>query len=279
MIGPSARAAPAALALALACAAQRPVPSDLHQREEVATPEGTFVIESARGDGASVSQVKDALIAAAPHLARWGKLRDPVRILLLPSHALLEEAVNRYGYPWLRAWAQYNVLYLESPRSWAPLPPDQGELDETVLHEVTHCLMYQRAATVTSWRRKEIPLWFREGMASVTAAQGYRWPSLDDLARAYAERPDCDPLHDPDELYRDEKDLVYGAAHHAFRFLVWRYGDGAVNAALDEMARGSRFGEAFTAAVGLTPEAFVSDFQRYVRWGGYRQARQRTPNP
>ena len=35
----------------------------------------------------------------------------------------------------------------------------------------------------------------------------------------------ADPIVEPDALYRDRWHLVYGAAHHAFEFLLARYGD------------------------------------------------------
>ena len=60
------------------------------------------------------------------------------------------------------------------------LPPDEAALlskiersiaalNELLTHELTHCVMYQRAGTDLNWSLKGIPLWFREGMASVTA--------------------------------------------------------------------------------------------------------------
>src|SRR6185295_2154512 len=58
-------------------------------------------------------------------------------------------------------------------RGLRPVPAD---VDELMLHELTHCVMYQRSASAADWSRKRIPLWFREGMASVTASQSYRWP-------------------------------------------------------------------------------------------------------
>ena len=58
-----------------------------------------------------------------------------------------------------------------------------GQVAELLTHELTHCLMYQRSATADSWPYKGIPLWFREGMASVTAHQGYRRPHDEDIAR------------------------------------------------------------------------------------------------
>jgi hypothetical protein len=191
-----------------------------------------------------------------------------VVVRVLPSHAALEEAANRPGFAWLRAWARYEEVLLQSPRTWSA---SGGAVDELLLHELTHCVMYQLASTRGTWTRKEIPLWFREGMAAVTAQQGYRWPSLDELERFYRTHWGEDPLSRPESLYRTESNWVYSVAYYAFLFLDTRYGDAAIRNTLRAMKAGSAFGVAFTAAVGITPEAFEAEFRRYVRWGGYRR--------
>ena len=66
-----------------------------------------------------------------------------------------------------------------------------------MLHELTHALMYQAAADQGGWRQKKIPAWFREGMATYTAEQGYRWPTLEQLARTLEEHPKWEPLLRP----------------------------------------------------------------------------------
>jgi hypothetical protein len=88
-----------------------------------------------------------------------------------------------------------------------------------------------------------------------------------------AQRPSLDLFTAPDTQDRDASDLAYGAAHHAFAFLVRRYGEQAVLAILKEMAEGPVFADAFEAALGLSEEDFLDDFRRYVRMGGYRSGR------
>ena len=181
--------------------------------------------------------------------------------------------MDRSGYGWLRAWARYDEVFVQSPRTWSLLGAGQRELDELMLHELTHCLMYQLAATPTGWARKRIPLWFREGMASYTAGQGGRWPSLEELARHLEKRPEDDLLRQADALYQDESDTVYGAAHQAFSFLVKRYGEQKVRELLWAMKRGPAFEPAFEAVVGVSEQAFLDDFTRYVRLRGFRPGR------
>ena len=81
--------------------------------------------------------------------------------------------------------------------------------------------------------------------------------------------------------------VAYGAAHHAFTFLVNRYGEGTVRALLEQMHHGADFPVAFTSAVGISPETFLRDFERYLRLRGFRGGRllhapeepQETPPP
>ena len=252
------------------CAAVHP--AALRERADLLTAAGTFRLTYGTGDEASRDALERAIRAASPRLARWGALRVPVRVLVLPSHEALEAAVNRHDFDWLRAWARYDQIYVQSPSTWSLLGANPADVDELMLHELTHCVMYQRSAGAVDWSRKQIPLWFREGMASVTASQGFRWLSLEELARFYSERPGQDPVTNPDAFYRGQNTLVYGASHHAFGFLIRRYGEEAVRRTMEGMARGAAFPEAFLAATGISAPAFVEDFKRYVRLRGFRPA-------
>ncbi|MBZ4396782.1 MULTISPECIES: hypothetical protein [unclassified Myxococcus] len=224
-------------------------------------------------DTAAADQVRLAVERALPRMARWGTFDDSVSIIIHPNHAALERAANRPNHDFLRAWARYEQIELQSPRTWTLLGASQSQVDELLLHELTHSLMYQVASDRLGWTRKRIPLWFREGMASYTAEQGYRTASLEDLARYYGLHPQADPLAQADSLYRRESDIVYSAAHHAFTFLVRRYGEPVARGVLRVMSQGPDFPEAFAQAVGLSQEAFLRDFRRYVQWRGFKGGR------
>lgn len=260
------------LLIALTAGCASPI-SGLKERSALLTNAGPVTIEYATGDESGARKVTQAIQNAAPRLSRWGGLRENVKVRVMPTHALLEDAVNRHGYAWLRAWARYDEVFIQTPRTWSIFGASQSDVDELMLHELTHCVMYQSAATRTNWTRKQIPLWFREGMASVTAKQGYRWPSLEDVARYYDAHPTRDPVGDPEALYQRDNDIVYGAAHHAFNFLVKRYGEDRVRRVLGNMADGTTFPEAFEAAIGVSPEMLTADFKRYVRLRGFRGGR------
>ncbi|WP_224250185.1 gluzincin family metallopeptidase [Hyalangium gracile] len=239
----------------------------------VQTEVGTFLLEYPPADTQDAAMVRASIEKAGHRLARWGRLQEPVTVRIHRDHEDLEDAARRSGYEWLRAWTRYNVMDVQAPSTWSPLPATQRDLDETMLHELTHAVMYQAAADLGGWRQKKIPGWFREGMASYTAEQGYRRPTLEQLARTLEENPTWEPLLRPEALYQKQMPVAYGAAHHAFTFLVNRYGEETVRALLEEMSRGPDFPVAFTTTVGLPPEAFLRDFTRYLRLRGFRGGR------
>jgi len=229
-----------------------------------------FVVQFQPGDEGSARDVAKVLPRVEERLRRWGTFRAPVTVRIQPTHEALEEAAKRYDYAWLRAWARFDTVDLQSPRTWSLLGASQAQLLELLTHELTHCLMYQRAADAGNWTRKGIPLWFREGLASVSAGQGYRRPADEDIWRYLKANPDKDPVADAEDLYQTEADVVYGTAHRAVEFLVERYGPEAPGAVLDRMHEGSGFDAAFRSVVGLGQKAFAREYLRYVRWEGWR---------
>src|SRR5262249_25966725 len=133
-----------------------------------------FEVVYTSADAREVPRIEQGLLAAGARVARWGSFREGVLVRVLPDHASLEDAVDRHGYPWLRAWAFGEQVLLQSPRTWSPGAADD-EIAEVIAHEVTHALMYQLLQPVGApANAEEPPLWFREGMASVTAGQERR---------------------------------------------------------------------------------------------------------
>jgi hypothetical protein len=258
--------------------------------EELTVGTARFVLVYPPDHASAARRVRQAIEKAAPRVERWGGLRQQVTVTIHPSHEALEGAVHRLGYDWLRAWARFQTIDIQSPRTWSLFGANERKLDELVTHELTHCAMYQLAGDDLTWMYKEIPRWFSEGIASVTAGQGYRYGGIEDLyafyqeklpgsgdgdpgrtraARAVAALPG-DPIVDPDPLYQDQSHVVYGAAHHAAEFLIARYGERKVLEVLRLMGTGLRFPAAFKEAIGLTDAEFASDFRRYVVWQGWR---------
>lgn len=242
----------------------------LTERTPVGTTEGAFEIASAPQCTADVALTTHAVQHAAPILLKWGKLESKVTVYLAPSHAALEEAVWRYDYDWLRAWARYDDVILQTPASWPKPGANPADLDELLTHELTHCVMYQNAGAVNDWEARKIPLWFREGMATYTARQGPRFPSLEDLARWYEQHPADDPVINPDRLYQKHSEVVYAAAHQAFEFLIRRHGEPVVARLLHSMRVGRTFSQAFYDVLGVEEQAFLLDVVHYIKWRGFK---------
>lgn len=283
------------LALAAGCA-PRLSGEATPRRETIHVGEARVELVSWPEDARAARQVARAVAVALPRTARWGGLDAPITITIHPTHAGLEAAARRPGYEWLRAWARYGTIDLQSPSTWRIFGASDAQVVELLTHELTHCVMYQRAAAEWTWSLKGIPLWFREGMASVTAGQGARRGSLEGLWRFYeqglaadgagdgeagrgaarvrlarGQRSEGDPLGDPEPLYQERSEVVYGAAHHAFSFLVERYGEGRVREILERMRGGAVFSRAFQESFGLAEADFDADFRRYVLWQGWRR--------
>ncbi len=271
------------------CAPRIPGP-DAHRSEDVTVGTARFRLRYFAEDAGAAVLVRRALERAVPRLERWGGLRYPVTITIHPTHEALEDEVHRQGYDWLRAWARFQTIDLQSPRTWSFFGASERKLDELVTHELTHCTMYQLAGDELTWMYKEIPRGFSEGVASVTAGQGYRYGGIEELFDFYQEKlpgsgdgvptrgrspavvvQPGDPIVDPDPIYQDQSHVVYGAAHHAALFLIARYGEDRVLEVIRLMGTGLRFPAAFREAIGISDAEFAADFRRYVVWQGWRK--------
>lgn len=284
----------AALTLSLflltSCAHRIAAPAEM-RTQELAVGEARFRVQWTKGGDAAANRVLRAIEAAAPRVQRWGALIHPITITIHPSHEALEAAVHRQGYDWLRAWARFQTIDIQSPGTWSLFGVPTRKLEELLTHELTHCAMYQLSGNDLTWMYKEIPRWFSEGIASVAAGQGYRYGGLEELWTFYQEKlPGSgdgvpgrvratrapapilpgDPIVDPDPLYQEQSHVVYGAAHHAVEFLITRYGEVRVHRILELMGAGQRFPSAFKDAIGITDAEFAADFRRYVVWEGWR---------
>jgi len=241
------------LAALAGCAVPRlsSTPDETPLAVEVSGPGLLFQVRYPRDDAGEAGRIGGGLLAAGPRLVRWGRFRHGVTVRVLPDHESLEALIGLHGYPWLRAWAFGDQILLQSPRTWGDPPAAaREEMPELLVHELTHALMYQLLQPADGGFPEEPPLWFREGMASVTAGQGHRRLGLDDLRRWQDAHPSADLLRPGAELYRTEKEAVYAAAHRAFELLVALRGDQAIRDVLRGVRSGAPFEDAFAAATG-----------------------------
>ena len=266
------------LAAVAGCAVPRlsSTPDEAPLAVEFRGPGLLFEVRYPGDQAVEAARIGGGLLAAGPRLARWGRFQHGVVVRVLPDHESLEAMIGLHGYPWLRAWAFGDQILLQSPRSWGDPPAAAGEeMSELLVHELTHALMYQLLQPAEGGFPEEPPLWFREGMASVTAGQGHRRLALEDLRRWQGAHPTADLLHPTAELYRTEKEAVYAAAHRAFELLVALGGDQPVRDVLRAVRSGARFEDAFVAATGRQLAGFETEAIR----SGYSAASFRPPLP
>lgn len=234
----------------------------------------TIAVESA-ADGADLAPLITLAAEALPALDRWGGLRVRTRVVVVRDHAALEARVHRPGFDWLRAWARYDVVYLQAPRTWNSFGqrPTHDELRDLLTHELSHCAMYQAVSDGSDWFAKQIPLWFREGLASWTARQANKRLGRAALASALQRHPSIDPLRDADQLVRTDEPLIYGAAHWAFADLVADEGEDRVRAVLGAMREGSPFPRAFGIVYAMPASDFANLEVAALRQGVSRGTR------
>lgn len=218
-------------------------------------------VENLGADPEDVLLVELAAAQALDVARRWGGLRRVVTLRVHANHQELEKATHQQDVPWMRGWARFEEVELEAPTAWggdrAPY-----HVVELLSHELTHVVMYQRVADRETWTGVAIPLWFREGMASVTSEQGYRRMSGPDLGAWLRANPAHDPWLGHDSLGSRGQPVVYGAAHRAFERLLSRVSDAGVLQLLDLMRAGKAFDAAFAEAAGEPPEQFLASFRK-----------------
>ena len=254
------------LLLVTACAA---APLRRTSTQTLDTALGRFEL-SVEDDGTSpLEQVElpQALERASLAVTRWGTLNEPVALIVVPTHAALERAIKHPGYPELRAWSTYGRILLQAPRTWTWNRPDlaQLQLEELLRHELTHCVMFQQSSGSGHWKSKRIAYWFREGMASYTANQGYFRMSLGELRDFYRDHPGVKLLQTPERYDAAHHREVYSASHRAFLTLVDSRGEEAVRHILARMREGADFDAAFLSVIGETSAAFADHFEEALR--------------
>lgn len=214
-------------------------------------------------DAAAAEQVKRALARAVPAATRWGMLDASVQVTIHPTHEALEAAAQRPGEAWMRAWARYASVELQSPRTWSSGRASDEQMAQLLAHELTHCAMYQAIATEATWRAAPVPVWFKEGMASDAAGEDH--PSaVQEVAGRLDDPPPGAALRSGDER------AIYARAEMAFRFLVERYGYEGVRSVMARMSEGRPFAEAFHEALGISLQQFERDLRGVVVSDGPR---------
>ncbi|RJO68874.1 MAG: hypothetical protein C4523_06735 [Myxococcales bacterium] len=194
--------------------------------------------------------VAHALPKAVGTAAQWADFHHPLTIAIYPTHEALENATGRDGYDWLRAWATYDTIHLQAPSTWSVVHTE-SHLRELLAHELTHTAMYQTIGGPGDWHTKPIPLWFREGLASVAAGQAEQRLSRAALT-AYFTGPAYagDPIAEGQAIVAAHPKPVYSAGHWMVTDLVAVHGQASLRRLLRRIGRGGTFREAWRDEFG-----------------------------
>ncbi len=213
-------------------------------------------------DSEEAEMVSLAVRDALPKVVQWGDFKEKLTIRIHPTHGDLEERIHRHGYPWLRGWARYDTIDLQSPRTWGG---DRLEMRvrKMMTHEMTHVVMYQNGGRRHNWHRKDFPLWFREGMASVTAEQADQRGPREDIRRYYLRgAQDGDPLSDGDRMVKKQPKIVYLVAHWVFVDLLEEFGRDKIIRIINDVGEGQRFAAAWRAILGVPLEKWLENWRK-----------------
>jgi hypothetical protein len=237
-------------------------PPSLERISRYPLPNQPITVCYQSSDASVLPLIEESVSAALPRATLWGKLRLPVTIIVYPNHGALEQAVHKQGYRWLRAWTTEQTIHLQSPRSWLLL--NRKRFFELMTHEFTHVVHYQTARLKASRSGRNDPLWFREGLASFTARQGYRRYSRTQLLRELHTHPAFDPLSPTADEIQGEQKLVYSAAHSLVSYLIQKYGEERIRKVLHAIADGNSFAKSFEMTYSMTMRQMQEDWERWL---------------
>lgn len=189
----------------------------------------------------------------ATTLARWGKFSRPVYLTTTDDRGDLSPNGQLPWHNTLRGLATLDHLLVLQPNLWLGVQGPNA-LEELLLHEFAHVLLFQRASAEDATATPYFPTWFREGMATLVAEgpPEARW------RRDLADHAQLDLLADADDkLIAEHGDAAY--QHAAILFAVWmdRFGSSGLAAVCREMRKGHSFAAAHHKACGLSDHAFT----------------------
>jgi len=187
-------------------------------------------------------------------LARWGKFSRPVHLTSAADRSDLSQHCQLPWHNTVRGLATLDNLKVLQPRLWLGVQGPRA-LEELLLHELAHVLLFQRASAADATAMPYFPTWFREGMATLVAEgpPEARW------RRDLAHHAQLDLLADADdELIALHGDAAY--QHAAILFAAWmdRFGSSGLAAVCREMRKGHSFAAAHFKACELSDRAFTT---------------------
>jgi len=251
------------LSLSQGCAGLRPAPGygedDFMTHPVLGLP---VTIRYLPADAPILPLLEETIRSGMEKAGQWGEIRTPFTVTVYPDHEALENVVQKRGYGWLKAWATEEKISLQSPRSWT-LFRDQYLFD-LMAHELTHVIHYQTAGIQAGRSAENDPFWFREGLASVTAGQGYRRYGRKALRRLLRSDPKFDPFSPSERDIRDHEKLVYSSAHYLTAYLIETYGSDRIRDLLHRIALGDSFETAFDKTYPVSLKRLRSEWEPWL---------------
>ncbi|MEK6777463.1 MAG: hypothetical protein AABY87_11410 [bacterium] len=251
------------MSLGQGCARLRPAPG-YGEEVFITHPVGGLpvTIRYLPADAPILPLVEESIRSGMEKAGRWGEIRSAFTVTVYPDHKALEKAVHKEGYKWLKAWATEEAISLQSPRSW-PVFRDKYLFD-LMAHELTHVVCYQTAGIRASRSSENAPFWFGEGLASVTAGQGYRRYSRKVLLRKLRSDRAFDPLSPAEKDIRDREKLVYSSAHYLVTYLIETCGEERVRDLLHRITLGDSFMDAFDKTYPFPLKRLRSEWESWL---------------
>lgn len=179
-------------------------------------------------------------------LSAWGRFRQPVRLGTTEDRAELLAASPCPTDALLCAVARLDRLLVLAPQRWGRTPSPM-QLEQTLVHELAHVLMFQRCTPENATREVSLPTWFREGMATVVA-EGAPSPAQ---RRALAQHPALDDLPTADAALMNRWPIdAYACACSMFEDWMASHGHRRLSALCRAMRAGHGFSAAHARACG-----------------------------
>jgi len=189
-------------------------------------------------------------------LSPWGRFRHPVRVHTTMDRNEVSASSGHTGDGLLCAVARHDSLVLLAPDRWR-IPPTSSQLERTIVHELTHVLVFQRCAPTDRAREVVLPTWFREGMATVVA-EGSPAPSERRSLQGHGKLEDL-ALADANLLGRQPK-ACYTLAALTFAAWMEQFGQRHLSSVFREMRLGHGFNAAHRKACGIAHRAWLGQW-------------------
>lgn len=212
-------------------------------------------------DAAVRALLERELDGIATVLSNWGRFSRPVQLRTTRDQDELRAAAPCVTQLQLSGVAHLDGLVLLAPSAWT-VPPGPRALEQALLHELAHVLMFQRCAPPGAAHAAYVPTWFREGMATVIA----EGPPLPNHRRELGNHADLDELPQAsDAVMARHPEACYLAASLLFQAWMDRFGPVGLTSLCRAMRAGHNFAAAHERACGMTETAWIQAWVQAVR--------------